>query len=80
MKISQKHTCNGCRAYEEYFDGRLHHAGCWLGYSQVENRIPPGALLGAYPTEPCPKPRTHKDMWNCARKKQKDNHEDPERR
>lgn len=52
MKISQKRTCNNCRAMQ-----RLRLRGwCSLGYKTE------GEPWDLKPMEPCPKPLTHREI------------------
>lgn len=53
MKISQKRTCNGCKAEDL--------KSCALNY-KVENVFMLGRIVGNKPLEPCPKPKTHDEF------------------
>jgi hypothetical protein len=68
MKVSQKKTCGGCRAY---VSANLSSASCALGYS---NKAVYKEVLGvrmslhAVPLEPCPKPVSIKDSFDAPHK------------
>ncbi|MDT8284909.1 MAG: hypothetical protein RQ767_05235 [Thermovirgaceae bacterium] len=61
MKITQKRTCVGCRAYERDYDqSRMR---CGLGYgTEIRRHKAQKHLLFLPPIEPCPKPLTFDDL------------------
>ena len=58
MQLSQKRTCNGCRAYASYS-----HAinSCELGYKQISKYRKDIGITNYFPDEPCLKPLTVSD-------------------
>jgi hypothetical protein len=59
IKISQKKTCNGCKA----LDLRQNTSQCLLCYSFDEE---------FKPKEPCPKPKTYMEFIECRENYQKE--------
>lgn len=59
-----KKNCDGCKAYERF----ARHEYCSKGYNTYlqETRIKGLYILS--PAEPCPKPRTWKDLMNTPKK------------
>lgn len=55
IKLSQKKTCENCRALEQY----QYVNGCILGYVFNEK---------FKPLEPCPKPKTWNDLIECRKR------------
>jgi hypothetical protein len=54
MKISQKKNCNDCKALE--------FNRCILGYKITREWICEPLLSRYRPNEPCPKPKTNKEL------------------
>lgn len=71
MRLSQKRTCNGCRAY--WARGR--EGRCELGF---KNRVAKGAHLfvSHAPAEPCYKPLTNEEYFQ-ANQQEPDDDVDP---
>jgi len=56
MRISQKRTCERCRAIDYHRISPI----CLLGY-RVKAKEVKGTVLNSFPLEPCPKPITYSD-------------------
>jgi hypothetical protein len=66
MKISNKRTCEGCRAltYAQSISGNYGLQGCLYKCPHCRWGYKNTASDGlTYPLEPCPKPKTYKD-WS----------------
>lgn len=67
MKLSQKKTCEGCRAY---LDGQgFRVTNCELGFRNkgAEMKIAGAVINRISPQEPCYKPRTISELYEAAR-------------
>jgi len=57
MKLSQKRTCNGCKALED----SSYAAHCQLHIPVKPLKTVGGIVVSFKPLAPCPKPKTIKD-------------------
>lgn len=58
MKLSQKKTCEGCRAYSEV-------NGCELGFNNCGPHDKVLGICSAAPQEPCYKPLNYKEYFEA---------------
>lgn len=68
MKISQKKTCEGCKAINEIQGSTM---DCKLGYHNKGRYDSFIALPKIEPQEPCPKPKTYKELIDAEEKYKK---------
>lgn len=64
MKLSQKRSCNSCKALmSKGYTG----SDCCLGYKIEDAKVVFGTTVAYKPTEPCPKPLNNNDLCDATK-------------